>query len=80
MNLRFGPPLRSAPLFELSKCKRTGMVEEYSNRLQALLPRVGCLDEKQRVELFTGGLLLSLSHAIQIHNPETLGAAMSLAR
>jgi len=49
LNLRFGPPLRSAPLFELTECRRTGTVEEYSNRFQALLPRAGRLDEEQRV-------------------------------
>ena len=32
LHLRFGPPLRSAPLFELAECRRTGTVEEYSNR------------------------------------------------
>ena len=80
LHLRFGPPLRSAPLFELAECRRTGTVEEYSNRFQALLPRAGRLDEAQRVQLFTGGLLPPLSHAVRIHNPETLAAAMSLAR
>ena len=80
LHLRFGPPLRSAPLFELAECRRTGTVEEYSNRFQALLPRAGRLDEGQRVQLFTGGLLPPLSHAVRIHNPETLAAAMSLAR
>ena len=45
LNLRFGPPLRSAPLFELAECRRTGTVEEYANRFQALLPRAGRLDE-----------------------------------
>ncbi|KAI4385591.1 hypothetical protein MLD38_003598 [Melastoma candidum] len=80
LNLRFGPPLRSAPLFELAECRRTGSVEEYSNRFQALLPRAGRLDEAQRVQLFTGGLRPPLSHAVRIHNPETLAAAMSLAR
>jgi hypothetical protein len=80
LNLRFGPPLRSAPLFELAECRRTGTVEEYSNRFQALLPRVGRLDEHQRVQLFTVGLLPPLSHAVRIHNPETLATAMSLAR
>ena len=29
LNLRFGPPLRSAPLFELADCRRTGTVAEY---------------------------------------------------
>ena len=80
LNLRFGPPLRSAPLFELAECRRTGTVEEYSNHFQALLPRAGRLDEAQRVKLFTGGLLPPLSHAVRIHNPESLAAAMSLAR
>jgi hypothetical protein len=32
LNLRFGPPLRSAPMFELAECRRTGTVEEYANR------------------------------------------------
>jgi hypothetical protein len=32
LNLRFGPPLRSAPLFELAECRRMGTVEDYSNR------------------------------------------------
>jgi hypothetical protein len=80
LNLRFGPPLRAAPLFELTECRRTGTVEEYANRFQALLPRVGRLDEAQRVQLFTGGLLPPLSHAVRIHNPATLATAMSLAR
>jgi hypothetical protein len=57
LNLRFGPVLRSAPLFELSECRRTGTVEEYSNHFQALLPRAGRLEEAQRVQLYTGGLL-----------------------
>ena len=67
-------------MFELSECRRTGTVEEYASRFQALLPRAGRLDEAQRVQLFTGGLLPPLSHAVRIHNPDTLAAAMSLAR
>jgi len=80
LNLRFGPPLRSAPMFELADCRRTGTVEEYASRFQALLPRVGRLEEAQHVQLFTGGLLPPLSHAVRIHHPETLAAAISLAR
>jgi len=80
LNLRFGPALRSAPFFELTECRRTGSVEEYANRFQELLPRAGRMDETQRVQLFMGGLLPPLSHAVRIHNPETLNAAMSLAR
>jgi hypothetical protein len=61
LNVRFGPPLRAAPLFELSSCRRTGTVEEYQDRFQALLPRAGRLEEEQKVQLFTGGLLPPLS-------------------
>jgi len=32
LHLRFGPPLRSAPLFEPTECRCTGTVEEYANR------------------------------------------------
>jgi hypothetical protein len=80
LNLRFGPPLRLAPLFELSEFRCTGTMEEYSNRFQVLLPRAGRLDESQRVQLYTSGLLPPLSHAVRIHNPVTLAGAMSLAR
>ena len=80
LNLRYGPPLRSAPLFELADCRRTGSVAEYQDRFQSLLPRAGRLDEAQRVQLFTGGLLPPLSLAVQIQNPQSLAAAMSLAQ
>ena len=80
LNLRYGPPLRSAPLFELADCRRTGMLAEYQDRFQGLLPRAARLDEAQRVQLFTGGLLPLLSLAVQIQNPQSLAAAMSLAQ
>ena len=80
LNLRYGPPLRAAPLFELADCRRTGSVADYQDRFQALLPRAGPLDEAQRVQLFTGGLRPPLSLDVQVHNPQSLAAAMSLAR
>lgn len=55
LNLRYGPPLRAAPLFELADCRRTGTVTEYVDRFQVLLPRAGPLDERQHEQLFTGG-------------------------
>ena len=79
INLRYGPPLRSAPLFELADCRRTSTVADYQDRFQALLPRAGALDEAQRVQLFTGRLLPPLSLDVQVHNPQSLAAAMSLA-
>lgn len=79
LHLRYGPPLRSNPLYELAECKRTGTVAEYQDRFQALLPRAGPLDEVQRVQLFTGSLQPPLSLDVEVHNPQTLTGAMSLA-
>jgi hypothetical protein len=80
LHLRYGPLLRSNPLHELALCKRTGTIVEYQDRFQALLPRAGRLDEEQRVQLFTGGLQPPLSLDVEVHNPQTLKGAMSLAR
>ena len=78
--MRYGPPLHSAPLAELADCRRTGTVADYQDRFQALLARAGPLEEAQSVQLFTGGLLPPLSIDVRIQNPQTLAAAMSLAR
>jgi hypothetical protein len=32
LNLRYGPLLRSVPLFELSACRRLGTVTDYQDR------------------------------------------------
>lgn len=68
LHLCYGPLLRSNPLGELAACHRTGTIEEYQDRFQALLPCAGRLEE-QHVQLFTMGLLPPLSHDVEIHNP-----------
>lgn len=55
-------------------------MEDYQDWFQALLPRARRVEEAQRVRLFTGGLLPPLSLQVQMQNPQTLVAAMSLAR
>jgi hypothetical protein len=80
LNLRFGPPIRSNPLGELMACKRTGTVAEYQDRFEALLPRVGALTEDQKVQAFTAGLQPPLSLDVEMHNPQSLVIAMSMAR
>jgi hypothetical protein len=62
-------PCDLPPLFELVDCHRTGTIEEYQDRLQALLARVGTLKEEQCVQLFIGDLLPPLSLEVQVHNP-----------
>jgi hypothetical protein len=80
LNLRFGPPLRSNPLGELAACKRTGSVVEYQERFEARLARAGTLSEAQKVQLFMAGLQPPLSLDVEIHNPQSLAVAMSIAR
>jgi hypothetical protein len=80
LNLRFGPPLRSNPLGELAACKRTTTAVDFQERFEARLPRAGYLSKCQKVQLFTAGLQPPLSLDVEIHNPQTLAVAMSLAR
>jgi hypothetical protein len=80
LNLRYGPPLCAAPLSELVDCHRTSTVVEYQDRFHALLARAGPLNEEQWVQLFTGGLRPPLSFDVPVLNPQSLAAAMSLAR
>ena len=61
-------------------CKRTGSVSDYQDRFKALLPRVGALSEAQQVQAFTPGLQPPLSLDIEVHNPQSLVVATSLAR
>ena len=61
-------------------CKRTSSVAEYQKRFEALLPRVGTLTEAQRVQAFMAGLQPPLSLDVEVHNPQSLVIAMSLAR
>lgn len=80
LNLRYGPPVRSNPMEELMACKRTSTVAEYQDRFEALLPHVGPLEERQRVQAFTAGLGPPLSIDVQVHSPQTLILPMNLAR
>jgi hypothetical protein len=80
LNMRYGPPLRSNPLGELMACKQQSSVAEYQDRFEALLPRAGPLEEEQRIQAFTAGLRPPLNHDVEMHNPQTLVVAMSLAR
>ena len=57
---------------ELMAYKRTGSVSDYQDRFEALLPRVGALEEEQRIQAFMGGLRPPLSHDVEMQNPQTL--------
>jgi hypothetical protein len=77
LSLHYGPPLRVAPLSELTDCRRTSTVVEYQDRFQALLAHAGPLNEEQRVQLFTGGLLPIPAPRLALPAPPAPKADMS---
>jgi hypothetical protein len=79
LNLRYGPPLRATPLFELANYCRTGSVADYQDRFQALHP-VQDPSRRRNGSNSSRGLLPPLSFDVQVHNLQCLEAAMSLAR
>ena len=76
--LRPSPPLQSSR--RAHGLQATGSVVDFQDRFEARLPRAGYLSEAQKVQLFTAGLPLPLSLDVEIHNPQSLAVAMSLAR
>jgi hypothetical protein len=80
LEMRFGPLLKSNPLGELAACRRTGTVADYQEHFLALLTRAGPLTEAQQIQLFTAGLQEPLAIDVQLHGPQSLEVAMSLAR
>ena len=80
VNLRFGPPIRSNSLGELTNLRRTGSVKEYQHRFLALLCRCTDLTMQHQIDLFTAGLGQPLSSDVELQRPNNLQMAMSLAR
>jgi len=79
INLRFGPPIRSNSLGELTNLRRSGSVE-YQRRFLALLCRCTDLTMQHQIDLFTAGLGQPLSSDVELQRPSNLQMAMSLAR
>jgi hypothetical protein len=78
-HLRFGPPVRSNCLGELTRLRMTGTVAEYQEKFLALLGHVESLSMSQQVSIFTSGLIDLLKIDVELHNPQDLDTAMSLA-
>lgn len=65
VNKRFGPPVRSNPLNELT---------------HLLLARCENVTERQQIDIFTAGLSPPMSIDVEMHKPNSLEDAMALAR
>jgi len=80
INRRFGPPLRSNPLGELTQLRRTSTVDDYQEQFLVLLARCADVTEPQQIAIFTAGLQQPLSTDVELQKPATLEDAMALAR
>jgi hypothetical protein len=70
VNKRFGPPVRSNPLGELTHLRRTGSMDEYQDQFLKLLARCDGLTEQQQIGIFN----------VEMQKPESFEDAMALAR
>jgi len=80
INRRFGPPLRSNALGELTQLRRTSTVDDYQEQFLVLLARCQDVTEPQQIAIFTAGLQQPLSTDVELQKPATLEDAMALAR
>ncbi|WVZ64414.1 hypothetical protein U9M48_013927 [Paspalum notatum var. saurae] len=79
INKRFGPPVRSNPLGELTHLRCTGTVEEYQDAFLKLLARCNKVMEPQQIDIFTAGLRPSMQIDVEMQKPTSLEEAMALA-
>jgi hypothetical protein len=75
-HLCFGPPVRSSCLDELTRLRMTGRVPR---EVFSTFGSVDALSTTQQVSIFTSGLVDLLKIDVELHNPQDLDTAMSLA-
>lgn len=77
----FGPPIHRNPLGEMKRLMQTSSVAVYQTKFLALASRTfEALSDKQQIQLFTAGLRDELAVDVELHQPDDLQEAMSLAR
>jgi hypothetical protein len=77
---RFGPPITDEPVGELMLLRRTGTVEDYTDKFLALACRDADLSEAQLIQMFTAGLVNLLKTDVALHRPQSLDDAIMFAR
>jgi len=80
VNRRFGPPVRSNPLGELTHLRCMGTVATYQDAFLQLLARCDDVTERQQVDIFTAGLRNPLRIDVEMQHPTSLEDDMSLVR
>lgn len=77
--MRFGPPIRTNKLGELSKLRQTCTIGDYQRQFEQLSARASSLTSEQEVEIFITGLQEQIAIEVDIHHPKDL-TTMGLAR
>ncbi|KAB5541338.1 hypothetical protein DKX38_014312 [Salix brachista] len=79
-HLRFGPSIQGNKLGALSKLRQVTTVEDYQRQFEQLAARAGPLTSEQELEIFISGLQEYIAIEVELHRPQDLTSAMSLAR
>lgn len=77
---RFGPALGTNHLADLARLPFRGSIVEYQESFLAKMAHAGPLSPTQQVLLFMGGLPDTIRVDVELHSPQELQRAMSLAR
>jgi hypothetical protein len=80
LHVRYGPTQFDDFFGDLTKLRQTGTVRDYQSEYERLLSRAGRLSVAQQVGGFISGLKETIRPEVQASRPETLTAAVGLAR
>ncbi|KAA8548911.1 hypothetical protein F0562_000595 [Nyssa sinensis] len=80
LHSRYGPTQFYDFFGELTKLQQTGSVREYQTQFEKLLAKAGSLSQTQQVSCFVSGLKESIKADVLAGRPNSLSAAISLAR
>lgn len=77
---RFGPTMTDGPIGELMLLRRTGTVEDYTDKFLALACRDADITEKQLVQMYNAGLVNPLKTDVALQRPQSLDDAIMFVR
>ncbi|KAK0575192.1 hypothetical protein LWI29_035342 [Acer saccharum] len=80
LNSRYGPNQYLDFFGELTRLQQTSSVQDYQERFEKLLAKVGPLEQVRQVSCFVSGLIESIRIDVWANKPITLSSAIGLAR
>lgn len=77
---RFGPAVTDGSIGEIMLLRRTGSVEDYTDKFLGLAYREADITETQLVQFYTAVLVNPLKTDVALHRPQTVDDAIMFAR